>query len=267
MRPSPPLPPIAFASASLPEDSQQLTAYRSVARLVCLVGAKALARSRVAVEASPRSPAARRERQQMWVPCHRQPSWLAYKRKSRRDENAGLPAHLLPEPKMEHLHEIDMTINGLQCGHSSMQGYRVSMEDEFIMKDLETTANHTLFAILDGHAGLGCAAISASKYVARPVPSRPVPSRLPPFARSLACSLARSRADSLPLPLPIPRSPQVLRRAPGHRELARLHQAPPHQLRLPQQQQQHHDKHHDKQQRARRGAADQAQGGAGPGLS
>lgn len=47
-------------------------------------------------------------------------------------------------------------VNGLEIGHSSMQGFRPSMEDTHIIQPITTTSyitNHTFLSIFDGHAG------------------------------------------------------------------------------------------------------------------
>lgn len=41
-------------------------------------------------------------------------------------------------------------------GHSAVQGWRLSMEDRYIMSDLDLS-QHSLLAIFDGHSGVGAA--------------------------------------------------------------------------------------------------------------
>lgn len=43
-----------------------------------------------------------------------------------------------------------MTLNGLEIGHASMQGYRVNMEDEYIIDRMDSLPDHTLVGIMDG---------------------------------------------------------------------------------------------------------------------
>ena len=73
-----------------------------------------------------------------------------------------LPAHLMSKPKINKIDHMNVVINGLEIGHSSMQGYRVSMEDAFIIDSLDSIEQHTVVAILDGHAGDGCSTISST---------------------------------------------------------------------------------------------------------
>ena len=41
----------------------------------------------------------------------------------------------------------------LEIGHSSMQGFRVTMEDEYIIDKMVSLPDHAIVAIMDGHAG------------------------------------------------------------------------------------------------------------------
>lgn len=74
-----------------------------------------------------------------------------------------LPSHLMQKPKIAKIDNINVFINGLEIGHSSMQGYRVSMEDAYIINSLDSIPDHTLVAILDGHAGEGCSTIASNR--------------------------------------------------------------------------------------------------------
>lgn len=62
-------------------------------------------------------------------------------------------AHLMKNPNTEKLQCENVEVNGMNIGHASMQGYRVSMEDEHIIETFESLPDHTLVAIMDGHAG------------------------------------------------------------------------------------------------------------------
>jgi serine/threonine protein phosphatase PrpC len=72
----------------------------------------------------------------------------------------------MSKPKTDKIDHVNVMINGLEIGHSSMQGYRVSMEDAFIIESIGGCKGvpHTLVAILDGHAGDGCSAIASSMF-------------------------------------------------------------------------------------------------------
>jgi hypothetical protein len=90
----------------------------------------------------------------MWQPLSRQPSYLttALRKKStrRKKKNPG-ESFLLDEPRIEKLDEENvMTASGLEIGHSSIQGYRRTMEDKHIISDFESLSDHSLVAIFDG---------------------------------------------------------------------------------------------------------------------
>ena len=50
----------------------------------------------------------------------------------------------------EKLSAENKILNGIEAGHSSMQGYRVNMEDQHIIDKMSTIPDHTLLAIMDG---------------------------------------------------------------------------------------------------------------------
>eukprot|EP01032_Pedospumella_encystans_P029147 gene29147-32917_t len=87
----------------------------------------------------------------MWRPLHKCPSF-ATPRKRQRVEEEEAPSAFLNAPVTKKLNCENVTINGCEIGHASMQGYRVSMEDEHIIEGFELK-DHTLVAIMDGHAG------------------------------------------------------------------------------------------------------------------
>lgn len=95
----------------------------------------------------------------MWTPYHREPAYAGLKYVSKQNDplsNAG--GFLLPYPKTELIDsETIVTPAGLEIGHSSMQGYRRTMEDAHIIESFDTLPDHTLVAVLDGHAGAGTA--------------------------------------------------------------------------------------------------------------
>jgi hypothetical protein len=80
---------------------------------------------------------------------HRRPSF-AFARKRKRVEENAMPSPFLTEPKTEHLKCENVKMNGLELGHASMQGLRVSMEDEHIIDNISSVKDHTLVAIMDG---------------------------------------------------------------------------------------------------------------------
>ena len=50
---------------------------------------------------------------------------------------------------------MNVHLSGLEIGHTSMQGFRCHMEDRHIIKRFKSLPDHTLLAVLDGHAGKG----------------------------------------------------------------------------------------------------------------
>lgn len=84
----------------------------------------------------------------MWRPLHKCPSF-ATPRKRQRVEEEEAPSAFLNAPVTKKLNCENVTINGCEIGHASMQGYRVSMEDEHIIEGFELK-DHTLVAIMDG---------------------------------------------------------------------------------------------------------------------
>lgn len=61
-----------------------------------------------------------------------------------------MPSPFLSEPKTEKLKCENVLSNGLEIGHASMQGLRVSMEDEHIIECTESLKDHVIVAIMDG---------------------------------------------------------------------------------------------------------------------
>ncbi len=90
----------------------------------------------------------------MWLPFHKRPSIY-------RDTKFEHP-FLLSKPKTKKLHgENIVTASGIEIGHSCMQGYRKTMEDQYVIEEFADLEDHTLVSIMDGHAGEN-AAIYAS---------------------------------------------------------------------------------------------------------
>ena len=76
---------------------------------------------------------------------HRRPSF-AQKKRSR--QQFSDPA-FIDEPKLDRLQGYNTALNGMEIGHSSIQGYRAYMEDEYVINRF-TLADHTVVAIMDG---------------------------------------------------------------------------------------------------------------------
>lgn len=75
-----------------------------------------------------------------------------------------MPSHLNPVAKTDRIGECNVVLNGLEIGHSSIQGFRQTMEDQYIASVLESVPGHTLVAILDGHAGKMCAHLTSLQF-------------------------------------------------------------------------------------------------------
>jgi NOL1/NOP2/fmu family ribosome biogenesis protein len=82
----------------------------------------------------------------MWLPMHKRPSFASKSRKAKPSIDFQ---QLLKKPKLEKLNNENVIVNGLEIGHSSMQGYRPHMEDEYIIESM-TLPDHVIIAILDG---------------------------------------------------------------------------------------------------------------------
>lgn len=84
----------------------------------------------------------------MWLPFHRQPHFSVQKKRTP-DEN-GSP-FFMSKPNTRKIHRENVLFNGtIEAGHSSMQGYRVHMEDERIIDSMTELSDHILVAIMDG---------------------------------------------------------------------------------------------------------------------
>jgi serine/threonine protein phosphatase PrpC len=62
--------------------------------------------------------------------------------------------------------------HGSNVGISSMQGWRISMEDTHIATNMPNADDHTLFAVFDGHGGVGAANFVAANFVKQLAESR-----------------------------------------------------------------------------------------------
>lgn len=102
-----------------------------------------------------------------WRPLHRMPFDFNAKKRKRdaakakaaaaddEDEEDTGDQFLLNRPKTDLIDNFNTTTScGLEAGHCSMQGYRRQMEDQHIIENFDL-ANHTLVAVMDGHAGDG----------------------------------------------------------------------------------------------------------------
>jgi hypothetical protein len=86
----------------------------------------------------------------MWLPYHRRPNSLPlFRRRPDLDDDVAIPGFLLKHPKTEILHPENKIFGDIEIGHASMQGYRVSMEDEHVIDHLHLK-DHLLVAVMDG---------------------------------------------------------------------------------------------------------------------
>ena len=71
---------------------------------------------------------------------HAKPHWRDASRLRKRSREqaraSNLPAHLMAKPKTEHIDREIVTINDMEIGHDSIQGYRITMEDAHIIGKL-----------------------------------------------------------------------------------------------------------------------------------
>ena len=98
----------------------------------------------------------------MWMPLHRLPHPSSQRKRKQREAPSPHPSHLASKPKTAKIDAMNVELNGLEIGHSSIQGWRPSMEDAYIIESLDSAPGHTLVAILDGHAGFGAATIGSN---------------------------------------------------------------------------------------------------------
>jgi hypothetical protein len=102
----------------------------------------------------------------MWIPYDKRPSFVVRPNKytSEKEENMnnGGGGYLLQKASTDKVNNFNITLNSLEVGHSSMQGYRVSMEDACIAVIMDDLPDHVVVGILDGHAGKG-----ASDYMSK----------------------------------------------------------------------------------------------------
>ncbi len=83
----------------------------------------------------------------MWKPWNKHPSFNTEKRSKKNDERSMLIASgLLGEPKMDRVDGENVVIGDLEIGHSSMQGYRPSMEGSHNSFQISSTCNPLTFS-------------------------------------------------------------------------------------------------------------------------
>jgi serine/threonine protein phosphatase PrpC len=95
----------------------------------------------------------------------------AYAARTRRAEQqrvndtlSAMQYGLLLRPKTDPIdEEVVHDVNGMQVAHTSIQGYRINMEDKHVIGETDIDG-HSVIAIFDGHAGDG-AAKRVSKHV------------------------------------------------------------------------------------------------------
>jgi serine/threonine protein phosphatase PrpC len=58
---------------------------------------------------------------------------------------------------------MNTVLNKLEIGHSSIQGYRPHMEDQYVAQLLDGLEDHVLVAVMDGHAGPGAAQFTSRR--------------------------------------------------------------------------------------------------------
>lgn len=97
----------------------------------------------------------------MWKPLHLQPS--AFIKRKRRKQEPPFPSFLMPHPDLNKVKPELHKIGPLEIGHSSIQGYRVSMEDDHIVAKLGGLEDHVLVGVFDGHSGDFTAKFVANK--------------------------------------------------------------------------------------------------------
>ena len=88
---------------------------------------------------------------------------------------AGMGSAFRSTPLSTPLQHVDVGISAVgdgsnklrstMAGHSSIQGWRSSMEDKYIIDDLMSVPKHSLVAVFDGHAGSECAAFCSNNLV------------------------------------------------------------------------------------------------------
>lgn len=100
----------------------------------------------------------------MWRPYHK--GMFLYRRRNHSYDNGdfGMSDFLLSEPNTVKVdNELKKTGSLLEIGHSSMQGYRKTMEDKHIISDFHQLTDHTLVAVMDGHSGKGAAILTSER--------------------------------------------------------------------------------------------------------
>jgi serine/threonine protein phosphatase PrpC len=91
----------------------------------------------------------------MWAPIHMR---TFLKTRKRQYGNYGnyideMPSIFLPAPLIEEIEPVNKFLSSLEIGHCSIQGWRVHMEDQFVIDSFTDLNDHILVAIMDGHSG------------------------------------------------------------------------------------------------------------------
>ena len=104
-----------------------------------------------------------------WMPYHLGPSFKRYKkRKIDNDDMNTSMGFLLPYPKTDLIDNENVVINNMEIGHSSMQGYRINMEDAHVIEEFTGINDHTLVGVFDGH---GFVVLLKPTYLTQPYPN------------------------------------------------------------------------------------------------
>jgi serine/threonine protein phosphatase PrpC len=102
----------------------------------------------------------------MWIPLSRRPSFAVSRKPKYEPDELGMNnggSHLLTKPLTDKIKSFNVHLCNTEIGHSSMQGYRNSMEDACIAVEMTDLADHVLVAILDGHAERLASVIAETK--------------------------------------------------------------------------------------------------------
>ena len=106
----------------------------------------------------------------MWAPLHKNLLFRSPRKNNRtsiaEEDMSSSGSYFLHSPKTEKLKSLNVKLNSLEVGHSSIQGFRPHMEDAYVAKQMDDLPDHILVAIMDGHAGKG-----ASDFFSEMLPS------------------------------------------------------------------------------------------------
>lgn len=94
----------------------------------------------------------------LWRPLHKYP---LFHEKKNQSIDIKIPSCFLSKPRTRILSPLLFKFPQMTVGHASMQGFRVAMEDNFLVSPL-SIEEHYIVGVMDGHAGS-----DVSKFVAR----------------------------------------------------------------------------------------------------